>query len=262
MEKLRVSAVSYANSIPFVYGLIHSDIIHDIYLSLDTPAVCAQKLLNGEAEIGEVPVAVLPELPNYHIISDYCIGGRHHVKTVMLVSQVPLNRLRVIYLDAESRTSVMLARILAHKFWHIQVEWKICDMNRVDDLVGEDRGAVLIGDKTFQIGNGFLYQYDLADEWRIYTGKSFVFACWAAIRSLGANMKQRFNQALDKGINHITDAIQYDNSGRKHHIDMQRYLTENISYKLDREKMDSLRLFLKWKSQLPQGEVTDYSKNL
>ena len=73
MEKVKITAVSYLNTKPLLYGLLQSEVAKQIDLSLDIPAVCAQKLLNQEADLGLVPVAIIPELDTPHIISDFCI---------------------------------------------------------------------------------------------------------------------------------------------------------------------------------------------
>ena len=105
---IKVSCVSYLNSQPFIYGLKNNSIINEIELSLDVPSVCAEKILSGKADIGLIPVAVIPQLKESHIISDYCIGADGKVETVLLLSDVPLEKIKSILLDYQSRTSVLL----------------------------------------------------------------------------------------------------------------------------------------------------------
>ncbi|MEO6037657.1 MAG: MqnA/MqnD/SBP family protein, partial [Saprospiraceae bacterium] len=123
MSQLRISAVSYLNTKPFIYGLYRSDLGDILDLSLDIPALCAQKLLTGEADLALAPVAIIPELPEAYIVSDYCIGAVGKVKTVCLFSNTPLSEIKQIYLDFHSRTSVALVRILCAQYWHIQPEF-------------------------------------------------------------------------------------------------------------------------------------------
>ena len=75
IKKIRISAISYLNSLPFVYGIKNSGFLTDYQMDLDAPAVCAQKLITDSVDIGLVPVAVLPELKNYHLLTNYCIGA-------------------------------------------------------------------------------------------------------------------------------------------------------------------------------------------
>ena len=60
--RIKISAVSYLNTLPFIYGLEHSGLLSTVELSRDIPSECARKLLAGEVDVGLVPVAVLPEL--------------------------------------------------------------------------------------------------------------------------------------------------------------------------------------------------------
>jgi chorismate dehydratase len=112
LNKLKVSAVSYTNSKPFVFGLLHSDILDKIELSLDIPSVCALKLIENQVDIGLVPVAALLQIPNYHIISDYCIGANGAVDSVFIFSNKPISEIKTLKLDSQSRTSNNLARVL------------------------------------------------------------------------------------------------------------------------------------------------------
>jgi len=123
MTKIKISAVSYTNTLPFIYGIENSKIINHIELSKDIPSVCAQKLLENKVDLGLIPVVILPKLNHYEIISDYCIGASGPVKSVILASFKPLNEIKTIFLDYHSRSSVMLTRILANKFWKINVKW-------------------------------------------------------------------------------------------------------------------------------------------
>src|ERR1035437_4863913 len=98
-SKITVSVVSYLNSVPFVNGLKSSPIADEIDLQLDIPSVCAEKLLSGRVDIGLAPVAIIPQMSEYHIISDYCIGCDGGVRSVTLCSNVPLPEITAIALD-------------------------------------------------------------------------------------------------------------------------------------------------------------------
>ncbi|MBI2270948.1 MAG: menaquinone biosynthesis protein [Bacteroidetes bacterium] len=248
MSLIRVSAVSYLNSKPFIYGLERSDILKEIQLSIDSPAKCARKLLNNEVDIGLVPVAILPKLSNYEIISDYCIGAIGPVTSVKLYSQTPLKDIKSILLDYQSYTSVALTQILAKHFWHIDPQWIQAEEGFEQEISGTVAGVV-IGDRTFELNDKFGYQYDLPEEWRLFTGLPFVFACWVTTKKLPIDFINRFNNALTKGIEAISVLSEEIRKAGKYNIDVQKYLSQNISYKLDGEKHQGLELFLNYLSQ-------------
>ena len=143
MKKIKVSAVNYLNSQPFIFGLKNSAIKDQIELELDIPSVCAEKLLEEKADIGLVPVAVLPELDEYHFISDYCIGSDGAVGSVLLLSDVPLNEIKNVLLDYQSKTSVLLVQVLAEKFWNIKPHWSSADVDFEKQIQGSTAGVVI-----------------------------------------------------------------------------------------------------------------------
>ena len=113
MEKIRISAVKYANTYPFIWGLRESGFDKKVILETDHPAQCADKLISGAADIGLIPVAALPQVKNYNIAGDYCIGANGDVRTVLLFCNSPFENVNKIYLDYRSRSSVNLTKVLA-----------------------------------------------------------------------------------------------------------------------------------------------------
>ena len=195
MHKIKVSAVSYLNSKPFIYGLQHSEILNNIDLQLDIPSDCAQKLMDGKVDLGLIPVAVIPKLKEHYIITDYCIGAEGKVASVMLYSNVPLDEIKTVLLDYQSRTSVTLVKVLAKYFWNISPVWENSTVNFENTFAG-NTAAVIIGDRTFGLENKYAYAYDLAEEWQKFTHLPFVFACWVANKKLPDDFISQFNNAL------------------------------------------------------------------
>ena len=249
MSKVKISAVSYTNTFPFIYGLENSGIINQIELSKDIPSICAQKLLENKVDLGLIPVAVLPMLMHSEIISDYCIGASGPVRSVILASNKPLDQIGTIYLDYHSRSSVMLTQILAKKFWNIEVKWN-GTKEGFESKVKENEAAVIIGDKALASEKNFPYIYDLAEEWIKNTGLPFVFAAWVTTKDVGESFRNEFNVALKYGLDHLDDMISaYDLSFLPKHIDPKIYLEKNIDYSLDDDKIKGLNLFLDYANE-------------
>ena len=240
MEKVKVSLVSYLNSKPFDFGLRRSALFNSIILSLDHPAICAEKLITNKVDIGLVPVAVLTSIQNASIISDYCIGASGSVKSVLLVSGVPVNEIKSIILDHESRTSVLLARILAKEFWSIEPDWGNENANGFSKIDGTS-AAVVIGDRALEMRERFKYVYDLSEEWQKMTNLPFVFACWVSNKNIELSFLDSFNEALKFGVENINElAIVEDLS-----VFEKSYLENSIHYRLTEKMKEGLDLFLK-----------------
>jgi chorismate dehydratase len=240
---LRISAVSYINARPFVYGIEKSGFLQNYSLSLDVPSVCAQKLKSNEVDIGLAPVAIIPELKEHYIVSDLCIGANGPVRTVMLYSDVPLRNIKTIYLDYQSRTSVMLLQILAKNWWKISPAWTPAKEGYEKKIHGTI-AALIIGDRNFSLSGKYKYAYDLSEEWKSYTGLPFVFACWIANKKLDEVTSYSFHKALKFGIDN-RDKIVRDLGSEVDEMTVKDYLYNNISYSFDSKKEEALKLFLK-----------------
>jgi chorismate dehydratase len=245
MDKIRISAVKYANTYPFIYGLKESGFEERIILETDHPADCAAKLISNRADIGLIPVAALLQLSDYHIISDYCIGSNGNVRTVMLLCNCSFEELDTIYLDYRSKTSVNLVKVLAHYWWKRSFRW-INTTEGFDFLnVKCNEAVVLIGDQCFEYEKRFRSGIDLSMEWKKFTGLPFVFACWTANKTIDPEFIADFNTALKTGVSDIDAVVSSigDNGVITGSV-LKEYLTENIDFSLNDEKKKGLELFL------------------
>jgi chorismate dehydratase len=241
---LRITTVSYLNTIPMVYGLSNSGILKNHELALEVPSICAAKLLKKQTDIALVPVGVMiqPE-HNLDIITQFCIGSNGKVKTVLLLSHTPLHQIKRIYLDTDSRTSVMLVKVLAKFFWNIKPEWY--SMNDMPLVLQPTDAMVAIGDKTFNLSPQFEFVTDLSEAWYQYTSLPFVFAVWATNKPIHNKQIDQLNEALSWGIARKREAIDLiNNNALISKEEALNYLSINIDFLLDPLKMEALQLFI------------------
>ena len=208
-------------------------------LLLDYPAELAKKLRSGAADIALLPVAVIPTLTGARIISDYGIAADGKVASVCLFSQVPIEEIREVYLDYQSRTSVRLAQTLMEHHWLREVIWKPAPENYIEYINGATAG-VIIGDRALKQLHNFEYVYDLAEHWKSYTGLPFIFAAWVACRDLPEDFITGFNEANASGLQHINEVVAENPFP---YYDLQHYYTRNIQYLLETEKHKGLKRF-------------------
>ncbi len=242
-KHFNIAAVSYLNTLPFVYGLTRSDELSDTTLKLMVPSDCATSLLKGDSQVALVPAGALEQLKPWHLIGDYCIGAEGAVKTVLLLSNVPIQEIGRIYLDTDSRTSIRLVKILAARHWKINPEWLPLPKNGIS--LNPTDAVVAIGDKTFGMKKEFVISTDLAYEWMLMTGLPFVFAAWISKLPLPGQFTERFNKALEYGITHISEAVDSADNLIINPNEALTYLTQDISYHLNDEKREAMQLFLK-----------------
>ena len=239
----KITAVSYLNTIPFVYGLQHADNLRADLL-LAPPADCAKNYIEGKADIALLPSAVVPQLTNTNIITDYCIGAVGPVRTVTVMTNTPIKEVKRIWLDAHSRTSVQLCGYLAEYKWHIAPEWRHMDDYAIADNPVEGDAFLLIGDKVFGYEGRFKYTYDLAVEWCEATSLPFAFAVWVARKGVSYEVTDALQHALTFGVEHIWEAVAESRyMGSDNGLTAYDYLTRNIDFILDEEKHRALKKF-------------------
>lgn len=241
MNKIRVSAVSYTNTYPFLNGIRKSKVMEQIDLSVDYPSACAQKVIDDQADIGIIPTAALLSLPEYYINTDFCIGTEGAVDSVFIFANKPIEEVRTFRLDKQSRTSNGLARILIKNYWKQEVEL-------VTDESVEPDAYVLIGDRTFGKKNAVPYVYDLGKEWFNFTGLPFAFALWVSNKKLPTTFVEQFNEALAYGVEHATDVIaglpEFEG------FDYTKYLTQHLNFHLTDKKREAVQLYLRYLKEL------------
>ncbi len=244
MKKIRVSAVRYINSYPFIIGLRDGEVASMIDLEVCHPSECADRVISGRSDLGLIPVAMLTQMPEWHLVGDYCLSTNGEVLTVLLVSNTPFDEVTTIFLDYRSRSSVALCRILAARSWRRQFRWLPAPEEFEVTALRYGEAAVMIGDRCFEYARLFPHRLDLGLEWKRFTGLPFVFACWISSRALPEQFIELFNRALGEGLERRNEAVtllgEHAVASPEEVID---YLSNNIDFRLDERKREALSLF-------------------
>jgi chorismate dehydratase len=256
MKRLRISAISYLNTAPLMWDFEHGDsgsaaACWRFDISYTLPSACAASLREGSADIGIIPAAAYPSIPDLAILPGVAIASRRPVRSILLVSKVPLEKIRTVALDTSSMTSVALTKVLFAKWWGGGRTFTAMAPD-IDRMLKANDAGLLIGDPALKIDRSRYLTYDLAEEWIRLTGKPFVFAFWA-IRQAALNNTIRdldlaavFQDSRNHGLlPESLDRIAVDWGTRLglSREEVKSYLTENIHYSLDPECLDGLHLF-------------------
>ena len=232
-------------------------------ISYTVPSGCAAELAAGSADIGIIPAAAFANIPGLAIIPGVAIASKRSVRSILLVSKVPLEKIKTVALDNSSLTSVALVQILFAKWWggNRQFVSAIPDLR---EMLQKNDAALVIGDTALQVDRSRYITYDLAEEWIQFTGKPFVFALWAvreaALKDFSADyLTSIFQRSRDSGLEpESLNAIASEWAPKLNLTEtgVKSYLTKNIYYDLDRECVEGLSLFLEYAQQcglLPIG---------
>lgn len=226
-----------------MYGLEREPISSQIELIGDYPSRLAERLLKGEIDIGLVPVAVLPELKSYHIVSDYCIGAEGEIASVALFSNVPIHEIKKVLLDYQSRTSVALLKYLMQEYWGINPELVDTKNEEYRNQITGTTAGLVIGDRAFEQRKISTFIYDLGSDWRKITGLPFVFAAWVSTKPISQDFIKLFNEANASGLEIIDEIVEKTPFSL---FDLSKYYKLHLSYSFNSEKQKGMDLFLKY----------------
>ena len=275
MTPLRISAISYLNTAPLMWDFEHGEAGSEFEISYTLPSACAHALEAGTADIGIIPAAAYAQIPRLVVLPGVAIASRRPVRSILLVSRVPVEAIRTVALDTSSMTSVALTRILFEKWLGGGRTFTSMPPNIKEMLSHHDAG-LLIGDPALQIDRSRYHTLDLAEEWIRYTGKPFVFAFWAvrqdalqeafrgdgrprssASRSHSSVPEQDLAALFQQSRDHGLEPAHLDQIAREwaprlglKESAVSSYLTENIYYHLDAACLEGLRLFYRYAAEI------------
>jgi len=254
MPKLRISAISFLNTAPLMWDFEHGAAGQNFDIQYTIPAECAAALAAGRADIGIIPAITYAQISDLVVLPGIAIASKDHVRSILLVSKKPIHDVRSVATDTSSRTSVALTQILFARFFggHRHFTPHPPDLK---EMLKQSDAALLIGDSALQISlHDSPYRlYDLGHEWKLRTGKPFVFAFWAVRmdalqkRPSGLDLAATFQQSRDHGLQPESIRALAATWAPKLSLTQDEviaYLAENIDYRLDRENHSGLQLFL------------------
>ena len=169
---LTLGVVSYLNALPLYQTLRSRNSVH---IRAAVPADLNRLLLTGGCDVAMLPIVDYFRRVNHlRLISDACIASDGETMTVRVFSRVPPDKVRRLWIDGHSHTSVILAQVIWRELYNVELELQGGAMEDADSIL-------LIGDKVIgKLRNGFGFEVDLGAAWKHLTGLPFVFAAWCA----------------------------------------------------------------------------------
>jgi chorismate dehydratase len=274
MSKLRISIVEFLNTAPLVWGFTDGPQEGRYDLSFTVPSLCAEALRAGEADIAIIPAVEYQRMEGMVMLPEMAIAAKSEVRSILVLSKKPIDMVRRLALDTNSRSSVALTRLLCRGLWGITPEF----VNSPPDpqaMLADCDAALVIGDPALAVrlkvdalaamspsssgccvdsgdedirpvpGVDTLYVYDIAQQWRQMTGKACVLAVWVGRRdAITPEVMADFLASRQYGLSHIPDiaeaaALKLDLPP----LQLERYLRDNIDFSLDADNLAGLQLY-------------------
>lgn len=235
---LKVGFINYKNTIPFnVENIEHIDIVRDY------PSNLNRLLFQNQIDVGIISSGeYIEHYFKYFILPDLSISSKKDVRSVVILSNKPIENIDRIYLTRESKTSIFLTKIVFEKFLNKKPEYEYLNSIKNKEAV------MLIGDKALELQGKFRYCYDLSNLWYSFTSLPFTFALWCV-------NKESFLTKKDEIIN-LWHKLKENRENFFKKIDLsdidsvtKEYL-KNIDYSLTDIHIESLNLFSKYLQEL------------
>jgi chorismate dehydratase len=272
MGKLRISIVEFLNTAPLVWGFTDGPLRGKYDLSFAVPSQCAEDLRAGRADVGIIPAIEYQRMDDVVVLPEMAVAAKDEVRSILVISKMPIENVQRFALDANSRSSVGLVKLLCRKHWNIEPEF-IDTAVEADEILQHADAALVIGDPALRVrlkldaleaklplaenccGSdsdeqpvrdiATLFVYDVAQQWLEMTGLPCVLAVWVARRGVVTpELVEDFQASRAYGIAHIGDiaegaALKLDLPP----VELERYLKKNINYSLDAENLAGLNLY-------------------
>ncbi len=251
MEEVRIASVPYVNARPLTWGFLTGPYRGIFHVQQVAPSRIPDLLRSGKVDVGLIPSIDYLRLPGVEFLPQICIASKRRVRSVFLASRVPVERIRSVALDSNSRTSAALLKII---LWHKGVR----DARYAEQapslkvMLREHDAALLIGDAALTADTTGLFVSDLAAEWFALTGLPFVFAMWAVRPGVIVPDGVRpFLESRRIGMANVPAiALQAGERLKIPPGSIESYLKTNIHYYLGSEERRGLDLFFRQAQQL------------
>jgi chorismate dehydratase len=243
--KIRVSLVHFLNSAPLGWAFLHGPFRDKFDVRPSSPAMCADQLSSGEADIGLIPSIEYQRIPDLRILPDISISSLGEVRSILLVRPKDKPAIRTVALDTSSRTSVALAKILLHSRMGIRPEF-VPHQPDLARMLSRCDAALLIGDAALQVRIEEYDATDLAGEWGQWQRKPFVYAFWACRPGISypSDLCSVFLEAKEWGLKRRDEiAAVYASSLNLSGAFLEDYLNRNIDFDLTPRHIDGLQQF-------------------
>jgi chorismate dehydratase len=177
---MKLGYINYLNCYPLYYQMMEKTPISGVELVPGCPSELNEMMRNEELDISPISSAAYADIQDEAmILPDFCLASVGYVRSVILVSNVPIEDLdrKKIGLSRASQTSVVLLKTLMKQYYHIEPVYQSSDPLPV--LKDMDAALVIGNEAMTRNPEAVPYVYDLGDLWLRKTGFPVVFAVFA-----------------------------------------------------------------------------------
>jgi len=244
-KKIRISLVHYLNSAPLGWAFLYGPFRDTFEVIPSSPARCAEQLSKGEVDIGLIPTIEYPLIENLRILPGISIASLAEVRSILFVRPRGRETINSVALDSNSRTSIVLTKILLKEVMGIRPNF-VMHPPDLEAMLKRCDAALLIGDAALAVNLDAYHVVDLAKMWVQWQKKPFVFAFWACREDmpLCEELGCQFQNAKKWGLNRRGEiaSVFSEKLGLQKEF-LEHYLHYNIDYDLSPEHIQGLQSY-------------------
>ena len=240
---MRLGCLPYLNVRPLVYTLEHGGLPDGWELVYAPPSVLAGMLMRREIVAAPVSSFACFANPSLSICPGICIAADGPVKSVLLLSKVPVRQICRVALDTSSLSGANMAQIVLSESYGLAPKLVPCQPRSVSTMLDRADAAVLIGDPAMLAPRNGLHVLDLALEWKKLTGLPAVFAVWAG-QGITPELRDVLHAAKQQGMSMLPEISRNESKrlGLPYEVCLD-YLSNTIKYELGDREQEGFDLF-------------------
>ena len=252
---MRLGHINFLNVLPLTYGYEHLGLMPTV----GVPTFINNELKSGRLDVSQISSIAFAQMSDrLTMLPDVCVRADCDVQSIVLASRRPIEELdgERLILTSKSATAQCLLKIILSKAYDIRPHYETRSVS-VDKPIDDDAAAaLLIGDDALYIYHHRptdCHCYDIGREWHRLTGRSMVYAVWAARNEFDdiEGARKKINRALAYGLEHKAEAIRAELDKKPFTFEqLDQYLGGIIKWDLTAEHIQSLKLYYEFAFEL------------
>lgn len=201
-SELRLGRIDFLNVLPVYYALEEGITANPFLIVLGVPSELNELCARGALDISPVSsIEYARRAGLYHIVPDLSLSSAGEVKSVLLLSRMPVERLsgKTVLASPKSHTSVGLLKILGRLRYRVDPRFEKGECSEHVESSGPPDACLAIGDEALHLDRSRLFPYvlDLGAVWFEWTGLPFVFALWVIRKKTAAEKTRQSRNAIE-----------------------------------------------------------------
>lgn len=226
---MKLGYIDYLNCYPFYHHMMTKRPLDGIGVVPAYPSALNAMMRDGSLDMSPVSSAAYADVRDALILPGFCLSSIGYVRSVVLLSRVPIEELdgRALGLSSASQTSVVLLKMLLERHYGVRPEY--VESPPRPSLLGMDAALVIGNEAMMHEAEPIPYTYDLGDLWLRKTGHPVVFAVFL----VGQNAARTMRADIERVVESYGESLACLRNERSALIEAARLRYPDVAYDID-----------------------------